>query len=910
MPNVDPEQSARNAFLASYRDDLARGQLANLSDYQRRFPGFEEAIAKEWAWLEPGEASRGTPPRPGAIGPYGILAELGRGAQATVYLAEHRALGRRVALKVLHRALLSGDPLARLRFRREAIAAANVEHPSICSIYETGNNDGAAWIAMQYVPGKTLAAYLQERDQPAGDRPPVSLCLPGAPNGDARAQTTRLLMYFEQAARALHVAHERGFVHRDIKPQNLMVHEGGHPVVLDFGLARHDQEGFDGLGLTRSHDVLGTPYYLAPEQLQDDTPAIDHRVDVWALGVTLYECLTGRRPFDAASRDGLYRQILTTDPPAIRTITADLPRDLDVLLRTALEKDLSHRYGSALDLAEDLCRVRLGEPIAAKPISAVGRISRWARRNRKVAVSATIALLSLLAGMIVSLVLLQSANAALERERAVRAVRYDEVSRMVAFDDVHGRMSLMLGRLRIYAVATIDERVPGFRVRFESIVARGTAKDKLRTTLASSTVLLESLDQLDPPSRLSAADLLQQSSRRLLGIRGNAEFASPAIVFADTTLRLLRAVTPTDIRVVRARILTLDARMQRGTPDDYRWVAAKARAWRDSCRGSGNPNHDLHAALFATRLGGALTELEDLDGARTALSTSVDLVDSVYPGSWFANAALANHAALQDALAGQGHTEAQQQPARLRLAESLAATVDITPIHTHYGLREVRIAFGPERHAAWLWLMGSKRLSSSPMTDSAVNGLLRQLHEVLARHVPVQDDPIVHQLGRALQQAAENQLNTSESGKAARIGRLYESCIELLERRHDGERPRNDNYTPLALSRGAYCFHLVQLGKFEEAEESVKAAIKIVPPESFVRPFVDGALGNCLAKQARFEAAQPLLIHSYEVLREWLGPYDGNVRNRMRMLSKMYRDWGRPESQRIWDEELAALPGR
>ena len=428
---TDPANKARDAFLDVYRQDIAAGRRRTLDDYQQQFAGHEETIAQEWAWLEPAsvngqEAQHRRVSRPDVIGPYRVLEELGRGAQATVYLAEHQKLHRRVALKVLHASATLDDTTTQRRFRREAEATAGLEHPGICSIYETGRSDGQTWIAMQHVAGATLAAHLQRAREP-GSSPTVRLPLResqgstessgSSSRGTMRSDLMRVVAFFEQTALALDAAHEQGLVHRDVKPGNLIVRDDGQPVVLDFGLA-HDDDGHD-LGLTRSTDVLGTPYYMAPEQLRHDSKNVDRRADIWALGVTLYECLAGRRPFSATSRESLYRQILSEEPAAPRLLNPQVSHDLEVVVLTALDKDPDRRYQTAADFAEDLRRVRCYEPIQAKPVSTWGRVWRWSRRHPAVALSSSIAVLSLLIGLGVSLFLQTRLASTLTSARAL-----------------------------------------------------------------------------------------------------------------------------------------------------------------------------------------------------------------------------------------------------------------------------------------------------------------------------------------------------------------------------------------------------------------------------------------------------------------------------------------------------------
>jgi eukaryotic-like serine/threonine-protein kinase len=338
------------------------------------------------------------------IGPYSVLEELGRGGQGVVYLAEDTRLNRKVALKVIE--TVGPDmPTDRLqRFHREAEAASKLDHPNICGIHEAGEANGVHYIAMRYVEGETLAHQIEAaRDKHDTDSTPST-----------RDDIHTILVRMEKVARALHIAHEHGLIHRDIKPGNIMLTSEDEPVVLDFGLARDEFSGTD-LSLTQSGDLLGTPAYMSPEQLMAQRIPLDSRTDVYSLGATLYECLTLNRPYEALTRAELYQRILTDDPPSASSLNRAIPRDLQIVLDTAIEKNRDRRYQSALALAEDLRRVREFKPIAARPISRFLRVKRWSQRHpgRAVGIGALIALLC------AALVLVIQQRASLTESRAL-----------------------------------------------------------------------------------------------------------------------------------------------------------------------------------------------------------------------------------------------------------------------------------------------------------------------------------------------------------------------------------------------------------------------------------------------------------------------------------------------------------
>ncbi len=328
------------------------------------------------------------------IGRYQPLEELGRGGQGLVYLAEDTHLGRVVALKVLRGFGPLSEQLME-RFKREAEVTSKLDHPGICRVYDAGVTGGVPYIAMQFIRGTTLADTIRNAKSSATPEPSIASYIdfddeallesldsdeaaPASTGKTTRADVMTVIRIIERAARALHVAHEAGIIHRDIKPGNIMITPAGEPVLLDFGLAGEEA---DELALTQTGDIFGTPAYMSPEQLEAHRIRPDRRTDVFSLAVTLYECVTLRRPFEAPTRHGLYRAIQNDHPPDVRRINRAIPADLAVVLEKALEKDRDQRYATALEFADDLKRVGDTLPIAARPVSRAGRLVRWAKRR-------------------------------------------------------------------------------------------------------------------------------------------------------------------------------------------------------------------------------------------------------------------------------------------------------------------------------------------------------------------------------------------------------------------------------------------------------------------------------------------------------------------------------------------------
>jgi WD40 repeat protein/predicted Ser/Thr protein kinase len=290
---------------------------------------------------------------------YEILGELGRGGMGVVYKARQMGLNRVVALKMLIAGQHAGEK-ERLRFDREAEIVAQLQHPHIVQVYEKGDRDGVPFLAMEYCEGGSLTRHL-------GGQPPSFR--------DAARYTREL-------AEAIDHAHTRNVVHRDLKPDNVLVSQDGTLKITDFGLALLlDQQ----TRLTSRGAMLGTPGYMAPEQAAGWYDQLGPPADIYGLGGILYTLLTGRPPFVARSFDELLSQVLGSEPLRPRSLEPNVPRDLETICLKCLEKQPRHRYLSAAELAADLGRFLEGRPIMARPVSQLARAWRWCQRNRAVA---------------------------------------------------------------------------------------------------------------------------------------------------------------------------------------------------------------------------------------------------------------------------------------------------------------------------------------------------------------------------------------------------------------------------------------------------------------------------------------------------------------------------------------------
>ncbi len=489
-PEVE-EYAARHPEAADLlRRVLATFQLLEASSSPS--PPFEEGAAGGCSG-----AVADDPPLSGTLGDFRLLREVGRGGMGIVYEAEQISLGRRVALKVLPFAATL-DPRQLQRFQNEARAAASLRHEHIVAVHAVGQERGVHFFAMQFIDGQTLADVIRqqrcEKDQgsvargqgsgggsqesgvrgqasqgqavtraqpalehsreadipvchePAGDQN-VSPTKAPADTQPLAAKTTETTppgpAYFRrvahwgiQAAEALEHAHGLGIVHRDIKPDNLMIDGAGHLWITDFGLARRAAES----DLTMTGDLLGTLRYMSPEQALAKHDLVDHRSDVYSLGATLYELLTFQSLVSGNDRQVVLNQIIDVEPRSLRQRDRRIPADLETIVLKTLAKESAARYATAQALADDLRRYLGNEPIQARRPTVRQRLAKWARRNRAV-VTAAAAVLVLVAGVLggaVGWIVNERATRQVQLQKEMSAV-LDDVERQQA--EIHDKLA-------------------------------------------------------------------------------------------------------------------------------------------------------------------------------------------------------------------------------------------------------------------------------------------------------------------------------------------------------------------------------------------------------------------------------------------------------------------------------------
>jgi WD40 repeat protein/predicted Ser/Thr protein kinase len=419
---IDLDPARRAAFLDEQcgGDADLRAAVEDLLRLDSQAEASESLLRSPLSGLRPPPVA---PPQP-AVGRYRVLHLVGQGGMAAVYEAEQDRPNRRVALKVIRPGLLS--PALLKRFEQEVEILGRLRHPGIAQIYEAGiAEDGQPFFAMEFVRGLPLDEYARSRSPTVRDR----------------------LSLMARVCDAVQHAHDQGVIHRDLKPGNILVDETGQPKVLDFGVARAtDADLTTGAGLTQTGQLLGTPSYMSPEQLASGS-AIDHRTDVYALGVILFELLAHRLPSQVANRPlaEVARLIVEQDPPRLGSINPELRGDVETIVAKALAKEPARRYASAADLAADIRRWLASEPILARPPSAMYHLRQFARRHTGLVGGVLATGAALVLGLVGTIVF--AVGEARQRHQA------DEKTREAQVQAYRARLAAAVGALAAHDVA-------------------------------------------------------------------------------------------------------------------------------------------------------------------------------------------------------------------------------------------------------------------------------------------------------------------------------------------------------------------------------------------------------------------------------------------------------------------------
>jgi len=482
------------------------------------------------------------------LGDFRIQREVGRGGMGIVYEAEQLSLGRRVALKVLPFAATI-DHRHLQRFQNEARAAASLEHPHIVPVYGVGCERGIHYYAMKFIDGQTLSRLIKERAESTGEmRQPLctlspedvsrrkddATCSPESPTtriAAARTESTlgdsagfrQIAEWGIQAALALEHAHSFGIVHRDIKPANLIIDGLGELWVTDFGLARTTTDA----GLTMTGDVLGTLRYMSPEQALAKHGLVDHRTDVYSLGVTLYELLSGEPAVEGTDRNEILNAITRDEPRPLRTFNAAIPRDLETIVLKAMAKDTFARYATAKEVADDLRHFLLQEPIRAKRANLVTRAKKWSQRHKTAVAAATCVLALGMIGMAIGSYLLW------QKEAETRAALGQAEEQRITASKNEAKADALRHRAEIDFNEILNAMGDSLRLLDKKELAEIPGIRKVRQELGAYIVRYHQSyldEQSSDPDVRNRTARTYQSIGKLYSLQGETEKARQALV--------------------------------------------------------------------------------------------------------------------------------------------------------------------------------------------------------------------------------------------------------------------------------------------------------------------------------------------------------------------------------------------
>jgi hypothetical protein len=465
---------------------------------------------------------------PPSIGRYRIIRLLGQGGMGAVYEAEQEQPRRVVALKVIKLGFCTTEGLR--RFFHESQALARLQHPGIAQIYEAGTADTGfgpqPYFAMELIRGQSLVEHAEAN----------------------RLSSRQRLELMIRVCDAAHHAHQRGLIHRDLKPGNILVDETGQPKILDFGVARITGNEAEGTRLTDAGEIVGTLTYMSPEQVLADPDALDFRSDVYSLGVILYELLSGRLPYNVSHRKlpEAVRTIREDDPTSLSSISRVYRGDIETIVGKALEKDKMRRYASAADLAADIHRYLGDEPIAARPPSAAYQLRKFVRRNRALVAGIATVFMVLMGGIVAS------TSQAIRANRAGELARAERDRATAAEQSATRQRDLALGAQQ---AAT--------RERNRALIEKQRADDEAATSKAVNNFLQQDLlaqasakKQARPDSRVDP-DLKVRTAleRAAAGIQG--KFAKQPLV--EASIRQTIGMTYRDLGLYREAQPQLEA---------------------------------------------------------------------------------------------------------------------------------------------------------------------------------------------------------------------------------------------------------------------------------------------------------------------------------------------------------------
>jgi tetratricopeptide (TPR) repeat protein/predicted Ser/Thr protein kinase len=816
-------------------------------------PAFEVAPRRTAEIAPPFDAGR-------RIGRYTLRGVLGRGGMGVVYEAEQDNPQRIVALKVM-RALPYLDELTPRLFKREGQALARLEHPGIAAIHEAGvTDDGWHYFAMERVEGVPLTQFAQDR----------------------KLSIRARLELFARVCDAVHYAHQRGVIHRDLKPSNILVTEAAQPKVLDFGLARIVDAGADQTWSTHSGAFQGTLAYASPEQAGGRVDQIDVRIDVYSLGVVLFELLTGQRPYELGGLPlpQAARLICEQPPKAAGALDRACRGDLETIVAKALEKEAPRRYQTVGELAADLGRFMRHEPISARPPSTMYLFRKFGRRHRAGLAASVLTAAALLTATIVSTVfaLGESEQRALADERAhvalnekARAKQVLEVLTQmlegVRADVALGRDTTVLkGLLDQTAQRVLDGEfatLPAVELDLSIVMAK--SYDAIGAAATGEPIAERALALAET---LHADDDLARAQGMLAKVWQSLGRLAEAETLFERTLALRRRLFSGDSReTARTLVALASVRRQLGRPAEAEPLADEALAMRRRLFPSDHP--DVADAL--NEVAGVRQDLGRWEEAERVYTEALEMYRRCFTGDHPRVGRAVNNLAL-----------ARKRLGRLAEAEALYDQALAMTQRLHAGdhpdlavslnnLAEVRAQMGRPAEALPLFeqaLVMKRRLFTGdhPSVASGTVGLascLADLHRE-AEAEPLHEEALAMyrrlfpgdhpQVARCL----NNLANTRQRlGRLAEAAPLFDDALAMMRRLHDGDHPQ------VASALSNFAFVLARLDRAAEAEALYDEALSM-RRRLFTNDHPDvlkslDYLAAIRTKLANYAGAEPLL---------------------------------------------------
>ena len=792
---------------------------------------------------------------PDRIGRFEIIEELGHGGMARVFAARQIGLGRIVALKAIP-AGRGGAADLELRFLREAQTVARLRHPHIVAIHDSGRANGFVYFSMDYFEGGDLGRRLRER--------------PFTPR--AAAELLR------KVAAALAHTHAEGVLHRDLKPSNILL-EGDEPRVADFGLAAQLEAGGD---LTAATGMLGTPHYVAPEALRRGSAALTVASDLYALGVILFEMLTGRTPFAGASLAELATLVENQEPPAPHLLAPAVPRDLETICLKCLEREPARRYAGAAALAEDLRRFLAGEPILARASGRFDRFRKFARRHRVGLAAATSITLVLITATAVSTWLAIRATQA-EKFAAAEALSRRELADFLQNDLLSQASPVEQADRDLKLRTVLDRAAKKVEERFAD---QPLVEASLRETLSRTYVWLGDYavaqHQLERAYALSRDQLgpTEPFTLRLLGELASANYnlghydkaQSMAMAALVQQRRTLGAAHP-DTLATKSTLAGI-----------YQAIGQPARA----------------EALLAETLRAQQRQLGAADSA--TIETTAGLSSTLLDEGKFAEAV----ALLRPMLDICRKTRGAEHPYTLLIQNNLAGALwcqgqfaEAAELHQQTFNASKRI-LGPEHPDTLRSMNNLARSLSAAGRFAEAADLNRQILEIRRRVL----GPEYHDTLRSMSSLAECY---RELGRLAEAEALFREASGAMKRVLGAEHP--DTLQALA-GLGAT---LLAQQKPADAEPILRQCLDAhtkIDASDWTTAAARSQLGVALARLGRFAEAEPLVVSGYEELAkaephipasDWKVVVAAGTQ-----LVQLYTDWGRPAQAAEWKTRLAA----